>query len=310
MALFFTTLLFPYFLLSETTDLNLTQAEKAFIAENKAITYVYDPDWAPFEWENGINQHVGMIADILKIIEQRSGLIFQADHSTSWVETVEKLSSGTADMVSTMTITESRKEYLNFTQNTLFTIPYVFVTLAGENYSNGFDALKNKKLAVVKGYAIEGIIEKNYPNQDFHTAHNVQDGFLQLLNREIDVFLVNQATAEYEINKNSYTQLGIAYKTKHPLNLRVAIQKTYTPEALSIIDKTIATITPKEFQILYKKWFSSEKGSIQAHNIIFTKEERQWIHEHQNINFTGDPNWLPIEGFTKEGEYIGIIADL
>lgn len=310
-VVFYLTLLFPYLLFSNTIhDLNLTQAEKAFITEKRAITYVYDPDWAPFEWENGINQHVGMIADILKLIEQRSGLTFQADHSTSWVEAIEKLSSGTVDMASTMTMTESRKQYLNFTHNTLFTVPYVFVSVKGENYSNGFKALTNKKLAVVKDYAIDGIIKKNYPDYNFLTVHNIQDGFLQLLNREIDVFLINQATAEYEINKNAYTQLGIAYKTDHPLDLRVAVLKTYPPEALSIIDKTIKTITKEEFQKIYKKWFSLQEESMQVHNIVFTKEERQWMLKHKNINFTGDPNWLPIEGFTKEGEYIGIIADL
>jgi len=55
---------------------------------------------------------------------------------------------------------------------------------------------------------------------------------------------------------------------------------------------------------------SIEKTKIEVEAQIHFTEEEKWIQEHQTINFTGDPNWLPFEVFTKEGEYIGIIADL
>lgn len=39
-----------------------------------------------------------------------------------------------------------------------------------------------------------------------------------------------------------------------------------------------------------------------------TSGDKQWIAQHNtSIVFTGDPNWLPFEAFTDEGEYIGIV---
>ncbi len=38
-------------------------------------------------------------------------------------------------------------------------------------------------------------------------------------------------------------------------------------------------------------------------------EEKQWLVEHKEIQFTGDPHWLPFEAFDAKGNYIGIIAD-
>jgi len=60
-------ILFTPFLLAANTSstLHLSPAEKAFVVQEKPITYTYDPDWTPFEWQNGINEHVGMVADIL-----------------------------------------------------------------------------------------------------------------------------------------------------------------------------------------------------------------------------------------------------
>ncbi len=37
--------------------------------------------------------------------------------------------------------------------------------------------------------------------------------------------------------------------------------------------------------------------------------EKQWLVEHKEIQFTGDPHWLPYEAFDAKGNYIGIIAD-
>lgn len=39
-------------------------------------------------------------------------------------------------------------------------------------------------------------------------------------------------------------------------------------------------------------------------------EERAWLAEHPTIRFTGDPDWLPQEAFTSEGQYVGIVADI
>ncbi|BCG65677.1 MAG: two-component system, chemotaxis family, CheB/CheR fusion protein [Methyloprofundus sp.] len=40
-----------------------------------------------------------------------------------------------------------------------------------------------------------------------------------------------------------------------------------------------------------------------------SKQEQAWLDQHQNLTFTGDPNWLPYEAFNKQGEYIGIVAE-
>ena len=39
------------------------------------------------------------------------------------------------------------------------------------------------------------------------------------------------------------------------------------------------------------------------------EQEKEWLQTHREIQFTGDPHWLPFEGFDKNGKYIGIIAD-
>ncbi|WP_415406500.1 PAS domain-containing protein [Sulfurovum sp. CS9] len=45
-----------------------------------------------------------------------------------------------------------------------------------------------------------------------------------------------------------------------------------------------------------------------AVDIDLTQEEKKYLQENR-VTYAGDPNWLPYEAFTKDGNYIGIIAD-
>jgi len=44
-------------------------------------------------------------------------------------------------------------------------------------------------------------------------------------------------------------------------------------------------------------------------NLDLSKVEKEWIVQHKEVSFTGDPNWLPFEAFDKKGNYIGIVSD-
>ena len=46
-----------------------------------------------------------------------------------------------------------------------------------------------------------------------------------------------------------------------------------------------------------------------ADSLIFSEEEKAWIQKNRNVQFTGDPNWLPYEAFSEKGDYIGMVAD-
>ena len=44
--------------------------------------------------------------------------------------------------------------------------------------------------------------------------------------------------------------------------------------------------------------------------VKFTKEEKAWIEKNPLVTYVGDPDWLPFEAFDKNGNYVGIVADL
>ena len=93
-------------LLANTPDdhLNFTEKEQAWINKKIPITYVYDTDWAPFEWKNEVNRHTGIISDILSIISKKSKLKFEAIHTNSWSTAVLLAENNKVDMYSAIPV--------------------------------------------------------------------------------------------------------------------------------------------------------------------------------------------------------------
>ena len=263
---FFSLELFGY-----SSELHLTQKEKAYLLKSPIIHYVYDPNWKPLEWRNGIDQHEGMIADLLKIVEQKSGITLEAVSTRTWIEALQKLKNQEVEMVSAASYTKQRATYLNFTKHNLFSIRNIFLVKQNDKqtYSNGFKDLKNKRFAVIAGYSIESKVKQKYPNLPFTTVKNVEEGFRALQENKIDVFILNQASAQYFININNYKdQFKIAYITDITFALKVAFAKNAPPEALSIIDKTLTLLSPEDINKIYQKWFY-EASKIAREKLLY-----------------------------------------
>jgi polar amino acid transport system substrate-binding protein len=240
----------------KSSSFKLTKEEEKWLNKDIPIRYVYDPDWAPFEWKNDIGKHSGILHDILNVISKKSGLEFVQVGVDKWSDAVTKAKNKEVDMYSGINQTIEKEKYMRFTHKSVYTTPYVFVTRLDDksDYFNTFSSLENKKVAVVDGYSIHDILKKEKPNLSIIALKSTKDGFEKLQNKQIDVFIVNAATAKYYINRLGFDELKISTKIEYSLNLKIAIRKDWPIEVISIIDKAMGEITQKELDDIYNKW--------------------------------------------------------
>ena len=235
-------------------QVRLIQLEKQWLSKKEPVKYVYDPDWKPFEWRNDLDEHTGIIFDILQLIEEKSHIDFIPVNTKNWSESVKKVQSSEVPMFSVVGVTKDREKYLTFIDKPLFSTPYVLVCRLGEDYLDGFKDTKDKKIITIASSTIENKLSKDKRDIKFSLVSSAKDGFEALENKKSDIFVINAATAKYYINILGYSDLKIAYKTKLSLDLRIAVRKDAPKEIVSIINKSIELISKKEINDIFYKW--------------------------------------------------------
>jgi signal transduction histidine kinase/FixJ family two-component response regulator len=251
-------LIFSINIFASSKDIVLTKEEQIWIDKKETVRYSFDPSWKPFEWKNDLQNHVGIIENLIKLLEERSGIRFEPVSSKSWANAVQKVKTKELSMFSGVGETAQRREYLNFTTNSFLSVPYVFVSKESDSYLNGFDDLKNKKVAVAKDSTIEGILKDKRPDLDLINIQSTHKNIKDLSDGKLDVIIINEVTARYYKNKLGYDDIKLAYKTPYTLDLKIAIIKDMPKELISIIDKTIANISRKEVDDIVEKWIKKD----------------------------------------------------
>lgn len=234
----------------------LTSKETKWLDNKQAITYVYDPDWAPFEWKNEIDKHTGIIADVLSLIKTRVGIELTPVNTDTWGESVGLVKSGRVDMFSAITPNSTRDEYLNFTSRDIYSYPAVLITKFDDKkvYLSIEKDFKGKKIGVVKGSGLGQYIKEKHPGLEYTELPTTYDGFSSIRNNKIDMFAINTVTAKYFIEKKGFDDLKIALKLDYIHHLKVALRKDLPVEIISILDKALASIREEELNYIFNKW--------------------------------------------------------
>jgi len=105
----------------------LTKDEQEYLRSLGPITLVVDPDWVPYESLDANGRHVGIAADLVRLIAQRSGVELQLVPTKNWDDSIALSKAGRALVVGFLNQTRKRDEWLVFTDPYL-TDPNVFIT--------------------------------------------------------------------------------------------------------------------------------------------------------------------------------------
>ena len=242
----------------------LTDSEIAWLDKHERLTYVYDPDWAPFEWKTEEGDHVGIIADLFALLTHNSGLKLEPQNTETWSESVALVREGKADMFSAITVTDERKRYLNFTSRDIYSYPAVLVTKFEDNevYLDIAKDAHLKTVAIVKESGLGQYIQKRYPDLTYFEVPSTQEGFSAVVDGDADLFAINTITARYYIEKHYQDEIKIATKLDYIYNLKIAVRKDKPLELITILDKALSTISDSEQGAIFKRWTHVEKPTI------------------------------------------------
>ena len=236
-------------------SVELTEAENAWLNQHPVIRLGVDPDYPPFVFTDQQGEFAGITSDYLRIVGERLGIQFEMVEGLNFQQILQGAKEGTIDLVPAVAQTKERDAFLNFTKPNM-DFPAVIITHEDHPLIEGLHDLDKQRVALIEGYAItEAMTSRDDVFEAVITA-TPSEALQTVAIGGADATVMNLAVATYLIKQHNISGLKIAAPVDLGLTgLGFGVRKDW-PELVSILNKGLDSITPKEEFAVRSHWVS------------------------------------------------------
>ncbi|MBU4440169.1 MAG: transporter substrate-binding domain-containing protein [Firmicutes bacterium] len=246
----------PSFCYARDNSIDWTPEEIAFMEAHPVIHLGVDPKFIPFEFFDENGNYQGITSDYLEIISEKTGLQFDVAKGLTWTEAYEKALRGEVDMLPAVSKTPAREQYFLFSEP-YYNFKRVIVVQDSTKNINGIEDLYGKTVAVQKNSSHHSYLAE-FSQINLSLYDSVEDALTAVANGTETAFVGNLATTNYLIHSNGLTNLKfVAFEAEKQQSLYFAVRNDW-PELISIMNKTLETITPEERIAINNQWVGVE----------------------------------------------------
>jgi len=232
----------------------LSPSERSYLKELGAVTMCVDPDWEPYE-RIADGKHVGIAADLVALIAERSGVSLQLIPTKNWEESLSASKEGKCQILSFLNQSPKRDKWLLFTEP-YFSDPNVFITREEHDFISNPATLSGQSIVFPAGTSLEERIRSTYPNLTVRIVSSEEESLQLVSERKADMTVRSLSMAAYTIKKNGLFNLKIAGQVPGMTNnFRMGVVKSQ-PLLREILNKGVRSITPQEVQQIVNKHIS------------------------------------------------------
>jgi len=211
------------------------------------VTFCVDPDWPPFEQIDAQGQHVGIAADLLKLVAQRSGLNLKLVPTANWDESLAASQAGRCQLMSFLNQSPKRDAWLLFTAP-LLTDENVFITREEHPFIADPATLVGQTLVLPKGTSVEERLRREFPQLQILLVDSEAQALAAVNERRADLTLRSLIVAASTIKREGWFNLKIAGQLPGYGNqLRIGVIKSQ-PGLRERLNEAVLSITPTQRQ--------------------------------------------------------------
>ncbi len=239
-----------------STVLGCSGEKKETAASSKEeLIVATEPSFAPFEFpDEKSKEFTGFDMDLIRAVAKEMGYKKCTIKNMGFDALIPALTAGNIDVaIAGMTITDARKEKVNFSQ------PYyksgLALAVAKDNKDiNSIDDLKVKNMAVQLGTTGASRAEK-ITGVKISTFNTSDLACMELKNKNVDAVISDLPVLQYFLQKGGSSYAKIVGKPLTDEAYGIAVAKKNT-KLVKEIDAALDSLKKKgEYQKLYTKWF-------------------------------------------------------
>ncbi len=232
----------------------LTPEEEAYLENRGPVRMCVDPDFAPYEKLDEEGRHVGIVPELLELIEQRVPVQFELVPTHSWSESVSLAKEKKCDILSFLNQTPDRSEYLEFTPS-LYGEPEVIVSRNDVAFLKGYESLNGQKVGMIRGWRGDEYIQRNFPGIQLVYGKKFEDLLEMVSKGELFATMGGLGGVAYSIGELKLGNIRIAGDTLVQNEFRMGVRKD-DPLLLSILSKAVQSLSKQDVDLVVRKWIS------------------------------------------------------
>ncbi|MBN8740785.1 MAG: hypothetical protein BGP24_14360 [Lysobacterales bacterium 69-70] len=226
---------------------------QAWRAQHTEIRVAPDPEFAPIDGLDGNGQQVGLAADYLRLIAERSGLRFRVVPVKSWNEALQALRERRVDMLSSAFASPERSEIALFSAAYL-RLPCAAFVRRGTNGLERLDQIESHRIAVAEQHVCHEALGRLAPKAQILPYPSTARALAALLQGKADVLVGDLVTAQAAANRSGVRdQLVVLGQIGSDEALGFAVRRDW-PELKQILDTTLAGIGVADETRLRQRW--------------------------------------------------------
>jgi len=233
---------------------SLSIEEQDWLLINNHFKLGVDPAWAPFEFFDKHGQYAGISAEYVAKLSKKMSVDLEPEKGLSWSQVIKNVQDGKLDILPGVAPSEERKKYLVFSKPYV-SFPNVVVTRNNAEYAKDLDDLNGKIIAVVDGYAITELLQKNHPKLTLKTVQNISEGLSLVKDQKAFGYVDNFAVVSHYLNINKTDSLKVAIFTQYDDTLSFGVRKELKP-LVSIINKALDSLSINERKEITNHWLT------------------------------------------------------
>ncbi|OEF16025.1 transporter substrate-binding domain-containing diguanylate cyclase [Aliivibrio logei] len=298
---------------------SLTKEEQEYLNSHPTLTVYSDEHFPPYSFlEDGVLK--GYSPDYMQLIAAQLNVEIIYVKHTSWAQSLTLLKNNEIDVIANIRKTESRKKYLNFSHNPVFTMTNALLSKKTNSplYFNNMDLgtfddyLTDKVVSVVEQYAYQDILSHHYLDSDVLLSSNTLESIEQVLNGNADAAIGPLAVFNYYLSKYYFTSLN----TKD-INDQAHFTDTYNYLATNknnillknILDKAIESISLDDIHNLNNAWLIKKPIAFKDGLLPLSDAELEYLNTKSQFNYCLPNDLMPFSG-VNNGKPIGMSTSL
>ncbi len=302
---------------SVSSKITLTKEEKTFIQSHPVIRFGTNYRWAPNVIKKDDGTIEGFDIDLIKLINERAGTNIQIVVGR-WSEMVEQAKDLKIDGLAISAASKEREPFFNFSKPYSSVFPAFVVTATSKLKIDGINDLAGKSIAILKGNQFSLNLLSKYPSINVIELPSEVDAITLVVEGKADAAIV-PTTAFYKHYKKFGRHITIGHvATDYPIDIVYSIRKDW-PELLSIINKSLASVSPETINSFFSRWYGYNPASFKIDKkllsppakaqIKLSKEERTFLKAHPTIRLGTDETWEPFVIKGADGTLKGLDVD-